>query len=145
MDKLNITTICNSAIGSQKPEMKDWGFSFMATAEIDALRIAYAYRNSPHGVKVEHCPNVEQYMVTIFNERANAMGIDGAKEKKDSAGQLQSVLRGCRDMLREAAKQFRSAGDRGDGHAVMCDRHADNADRFVAVPQQKSKSPSPGM
>ena len=38
-----------------------------------------------------------------------------------------SVLRGCRDMLREAAKQFRLSDD--PGHAKMCDRHADAAER----------------
>jgi hypothetical protein len=56
--------------------MKDWGFSFMTITEIDALRIAYAYRNNPHGVKVEHCPAVDSFMVTVWNEKAKAMGID---------------------------------------------------------------------
>ena len=76
MTKLNMTTICRTAAEAQKPEMKDWGFSFMADSELDALRIAYAYRNNPHGVKVEHCPAVEQFMVTVWNASAKAMGLD---------------------------------------------------------------------
>lgn len=36
------------------------------------------------------------------------------------------TLRGCRDMLREAAKQFRLLND--NGHSVGCDMHADEAD-----------------
>lgn len=76
MIKLNITTICRQAAETRKPEMKDWGFSFMADSELDALRVAYAYRNNPSGVKVEHCPAVGQFMVTVWNERAKAMGCD---------------------------------------------------------------------
>lgn len=76
MTKLNMTTICRKSAEERKPEMKDWGFSFMAETEIDALRIAYAYRNNPHGVKVEHCPNVSQFMVTVWNDKAKAMGCD---------------------------------------------------------------------
>lgn len=33
------------------------------------------------------------------------------------------VMRGARDMLREAAKQFRATGS--NGHAAMCEAHAD--------------------
>ena len=36
------------------------------------------------------------------------------------------TLRGCRDMLREAAKQLRLQGD--PAHAKGCDDHADMAD-----------------
>lgn len=76
MEKINITTICRKATAGQNPEMKDWGFSFMADTEIDALRIAYSYRNSPNGVKAEHCPAVGKFMVTVWNDKAKAMGID---------------------------------------------------------------------
>lgn len=76
MEKQNITTTCRRAAESRQPERKGWGFSFMADDELDAMRIAYAYRNSPHGVKVEHCPAVSRYMVTVWNDRAQAMGCD---------------------------------------------------------------------
>ncbi len=33
-----------------------------------------------------------------------------------------SVLLGCADMFKEAAKQFRLLGD--NGHAIMCERHS---------------------
>lgn len=36
-------------------------------------------------------------------------------------------IEGARDMLREAAKQFRATGD--DAHAAMCDNHADELER----------------
>ena len=39
------------------------------------------------------------------------------------------VMRGARDMLREAAKQFRATGD--TGHGKMCDIHADEIDRVL--------------
>ena len=58
------------------PQVKDWGFSYLVASELEALRLAYAHRKSPHGVKVEHCPAVAQYMVTVWNERAKAMGCD---------------------------------------------------------------------
>ena len=76
MEKLNITRICNRETEKLKPDMKDWGFSFMASSEIQALRIAYSYRNNPHGVKMEHCPAVGQFMVTVWNDKAKAMGLD---------------------------------------------------------------------
>lgn len=73
---MNFTTNCRKVSESQKPEMKEWGFSFLLETELDALRVAYSYRNSPNGVKVEHCPNVGKYMVTVFNDKAKSMGID---------------------------------------------------------------------
>ena len=76
MGKIEMTKVCNAVAGKLKPEMKDWGFSFMTITEIDALRIAYAYRNNPHGVQVEHCPAVDSFMVTVWNDKAKAMGID---------------------------------------------------------------------
>ena len=76
MENINMTKACNKLAQSIRPEMKDWGFSFMAGSELDALRIAYTYRNSPHGTKVEHCPAVGKFMVTVFNETAKLSGID---------------------------------------------------------------------
>ena len=43
---------------------------------------------------------------------------------------LEKALRGCRDMLRESAKQHRLSGDYG--HGVGCDQHADAADAALA-------------
>ena len=58
-------------------EQVDWGFHFFVASELDAYRAAYLYRNTPNGVKVEFAKGV--WMVTVFNSRAKAMGIDGAK------------------------------------------------------------------
>lgn len=71
----NMTTDCRNAI-PKEPIKKHWGFSYMLDDELAALRVAYAYRGNPHGVKVEHCPNVSQYMVTVWNEKAKPMGLD---------------------------------------------------------------------
>ena len=48
---------------------------------------------------------------------------------RHTPGQLGATIRGCRDMLRESAKQFRLLCD--NGHAKMCDLHADNADSYL--------------
>ena len=50
-------------------------------------------------------------------------------EQRVVEGDQFSTLRGCRDMLRESAKQFRLLKD--NGHAVMADRHADAADAVL--------------
>lgn len=76
MNKTNITSICRAAAENSDPERKAWGISFMKDSELDALRTAYAYRNSPHGVRVEHCPAANGWMVTVWNESAKAMGCD---------------------------------------------------------------------
>lgn len=77
METVNMTKTCNLATAQAgRPDVKDWGFSLMADNELQALRVAYAYRNNPHGVKVEHCPNVGRFMVTVFNATAARCGID---------------------------------------------------------------------
>ena len=45
---------------------------------------------------------------------------------------MTDTLKGCRDQLRESAKQHRLAGD-GKGHGSMCDIHADKADSTIAT------------
>ena len=53
-----------------------------------------------------------------------------AADSLDSASHdLLSVLRGCRDMLRESAKQHRI---NDDGHAPMCELHVRAATRAIA-------------
>lgn len=46
------------------------------------------------------------------------------REVKAERDALKDKLDGARDVLREAAKQFRCTGDLG--HANMCDAHADH-------------------
>lgn len=58
------------------PQRKDWGVSFLIPTEIEALRIAYIYRRSPGGVTIENVASSNSYQVTIFNEKAKAMGCD---------------------------------------------------------------------
>lgn len=53
---------------------ESWGRIWPANNELDALRIAYAFRNSPHGVKMCRLPD-GSYAVTVFNENC-APGID---------------------------------------------------------------------
>jgi hypothetical protein len=43
---------------------------------------------------------------------------------------LESALGGTRDMLKEAAKQFRATDQ--PGHAEMCERHANTASQTLA-------------
>ena len=69
-----MTKRCNRVVNQLKPEIKDWGFCFTVPAELDALRIAYAYRHAPNGVKVEEIRN--GYLVTVWNDGAKAMGCD---------------------------------------------------------------------
>jgi hypothetical protein len=71
-----VTTIANAAVNRNLHSYEDkvWGFSVYCTQE-DSFKIAYVYRHNPHGVKVEYVPNLDTYMVTIFNGSA-AEGID---------------------------------------------------------------------
>jgi hypothetical protein len=73
---LNMTTTCLCELDSRKPEVKDWGFSYYANNELEALCIAYVYRNSSHGVKVERIPAPNNFMITVWNSKAKEMGCD---------------------------------------------------------------------
>lgn len=56
---------------------------------------------------------------------------------------LVSALTGCRDMLRECAKQHRQRGD--NGHANVADSHADRAtDALRAVETKKLQALTAG-
>lgn len=68
----NLSTITNNLL--RKIETKDWGFSIPADSELDALRIAYLYRNAPDGCKVE--PTQTGWQVTVWNGKAKEMGCD---------------------------------------------------------------------
>lgn len=59
-----------------KSEKLDWGIQFSVETENEALRIAYAFRNSPHGVQVRFIDHHNTYFVTVFNEFATTIGID---------------------------------------------------------------------
>lgn len=76
MTKINIVRLCKNTVESNAPAVTDWGLRFLVDSEIDALRIAYAYRKNPYGVKVDHCPSVDQFMVTVWNEFAKGTGCD---------------------------------------------------------------------
>lgn len=65
-----------SFVEAGKPETLDWGWRWLVDDELDAYRIAYHIRNNPFGVKVEFCPNINQYSVTMFNEFSTTIGID---------------------------------------------------------------------
>lgn len=67
-------------IEQENLEMVDWGFHFFVESELKAYKSAHAYRNSLHGVKVEFAGGVKKWMVTVFNERAFAIGMDGANK-----------------------------------------------------------------
>lgn len=61
----------------------DWGFHFFVDGEPEAYKAAYLYRNSPHGVVVEYAGGAERWMITVFNERAAKMGLDGARRARE--------------------------------------------------------------
>lgn len=74
--KTNMTTVARNEADKNQAQTLDWGIRFLVATEIEALRIGYGYKNSPHGYKIEHCPNVGQYSVTVWNDKAKAMGCD---------------------------------------------------------------------
>lgn len=78
MKKKTIVSVCNNTVNRNKPEMTGWGFNFLVDDELEALRIAYAYRNAKHGVKIENCQD-DKFLVTIFDENGAAMKLDGSK------------------------------------------------------------------
>ena len=51
-------------------------------------------------------------------------------EARAAVADVFAALRGCRDMLRESAKQHRLSGDAG--HGRHCDTLADTADAAIA-------------
>jgi hypothetical protein len=72
----SVTSICNKSLRTAgTPEQLGWGIQYRVDSEIDAFRIAYLYRNSPHGVKVDRFELVNQYAITIFSANCPA-GID---------------------------------------------------------------------
>lgn len=66
-------------ISQESLEQVDWGFHFFVVGEMEAYKAAYLYRDSKHGVKVEFAGGAQKWMVTVFNERAAEMKLDGAK------------------------------------------------------------------
>lgn len=75
--KASVTGRCNiSLVCAGKAEQLPWGIRFMVADEGDAFKIAYLYRNSPHGVQVRWCEPVQKFSVTVFNEFAELNGID---------------------------------------------------------------------
>lgn len=73
---IDMTTIGRNAASEHKAEKLAWGFRFLVETEMEALRIGYAYRNSPHGYKVSFAVGAQKYSVTIWNDKAKAMGCD---------------------------------------------------------------------
>jgi len=57
----------------------DWGFHFFVDGELEAYKAAYLYRYNRYGVKVEFAGGIQQWMVTVFNDKAADYGIDGAQ------------------------------------------------------------------
>lgn len=56
--------------------VEGWGIVLTATDELDALRIAYKYRNAKHGCKIDNNEATGYWGVTVWNENAKAMGCD---------------------------------------------------------------------
>ena len=69
-------TVNKTNVECSDVEHVGWGFHFFTETELDAYKAAYAYRNSPHGVKVEFAGGVRRWMVTVFNARAKEIGVD---------------------------------------------------------------------
>lgn len=58
-------------------DIKDWGFSFTETEELNAYKLAYDYRNCRYGLIVEKIPS--GWMVTIFNAFGASLKLKGSK------------------------------------------------------------------
>ncbi len=76
----SMTTIAREVLakymGAGAPDFLDWGFRFLVDTERDALLIGYAYRNNVNGYKIEFAGGAQKYSVTIWNDKAKAMGCD---------------------------------------------------------------------
>jgi hypothetical protein len=72
-----VAQVCNQAANAvaRNATLLDWGVRFTLDNELDALRVAYAHRNAPGGVKCEYLEVTGEYAVTIFNKDCPA-GID---------------------------------------------------------------------
>ena len=70
------TSAIAASVANNDLENLDWGFRFMVEDELEALRLAYIYRNSKFGVQVRHCAGPRKFSVTVFNELAAKMGVD---------------------------------------------------------------------
>ena len=75
----NKQTGARETISQQGLEHVGWGFHFFVDNEAEAYKAGYQYRNSPHGFAVEFAKGIGQWMVTVFNEKAVSLGLDGAK------------------------------------------------------------------
>ncbi len=64
----------NAAVKAVRKE--DWGFVVPCDSELDALRVAYTYRNAKHGCKIDTNEVTGYWGVTVWNENAKAMGCD---------------------------------------------------------------------
>lgn len=69
-------TVVKNSFNDIKPEILDWGVRYLAACEMDALRLGYKHRHSPHGYRIEYCPNILKWAVTVWNERAKELGCD---------------------------------------------------------------------
>jgi hypothetical protein len=63
------------SINQRNVEKSGWGFSFFVDSELDAYRAAYQYRRNKHGLIVEYAAGAKEWMVTIFNENAEEIGV----------------------------------------------------------------------
>lgn len=74
---MSYTKVANVAINKQLKNIVtvDWGFKIIISNEIEALQIAYGYRNNAYGVKIE-VHHDGKFCVTVFNEFAKKAGID---------------------------------------------------------------------
>ena len=75
--------------------------------------------------RLQSCRDAErqwEILMMLVGEDGLGSVEQAVTEIKQERDQLKVNQAGVRDMLREAAKQFRLLGQ--DGHAELCDRHA---------------------
>lgn len=70
--------------------------------------------------------SIETQLACIAQHREEDRAAQEAEQKDD---ELESAMRGARDMLFESAKMFRINKD--FGHAGMCEKHAANINKFL--------------
>jgi len=72
----NKATKKTEVINQYDVEKVDWGFHFFVDNEMCAYKACYQYRNNKYGTRVEWAEGAQKWLVTVFNERGAACGLN---------------------------------------------------------------------
>lgn len=78
MNTVQFNQTCSKTVNTalKTIRVEAWGFIVPADSELDALRIAYVYRNAPNGCKIDTNEATGYWGVTVWNKSAKSMGCD---------------------------------------------------------------------